>query len=76
MAATVPKPPPTAPALAAPEVVAAPEATAAPDADAAPEALHEATPEYSEPSLISIARQTFIFARPSFKAQKVGYLRV
>ena len=76
IAATVPKPPPTAPALAAPEVVAAPEATAAPDADAAPEALHEATPEYSEPSLISIARQTFIFARPSFKAQKVGYLRV
>ncbi|HYJ08034.1 MAG TPA: L,D-transpeptidase [Polyangiaceae bacterium] len=42
----------------------------------APEALHEATPEYSEPSLTSIARQTFVFAKPSFKSQKIGYLRV
>jgi len=34
------------------------------------------SPEYVKPSLISIARETFIYARPSFKAQKLGYLRV
>jgi lipoprotein-anchoring transpeptidase ErfK/SrfK len=61
---------------AAPEAVVQPDATA----DAAPaEALHEAataSPEYIEPTLTSIARQTLIFARPSFKAAKIGYLRV
>lgn len=43
----------------------------------APEpALHDAVPEYTEPTLTSIARETMIYARPSFKAQKLGYLRV
>jgi len=35
-----------------------------------------ATPEYHEPTLISVARETLIYARPSFKSQKLGYLRV
>ncbi len=37
---------------------------------------HDAVPEYTKPTLTSIARETLIYARPSFKAQKVGYLRV
>jgi hypothetical protein len=43
---------------------------------AAAEPSGEAAPEYVSPSLTSVARETFVFARPSFKAQKVGYLRV
>jgi hypothetical protein len=45
----------------------------------ATEPLHEeatASPEYVEPTLTSIARETMIYAKPSFKAQKIGYLRV
>src|SRR6478752_1968695 len=51
-----------------PEVVAAPE----------PEAIEPelAAPEYVEPTLTSIARETLIYARPSFKSAKLGYLRV
>jgi lipoprotein-anchoring transpeptidase ErfK/SrfK len=60
-------------------------ADAPPEVATAPEALHEAEraesepapePEYVGPTLISIARETLIYARPSFKAQKLGYLRV
>lgn len=50
---------------------------------AAPEALTEAEPELETetledrgPTLVSVARETMIYARPSFKSQKVGYLRV
>jgi lipoprotein-anchoring transpeptidase ErfK/SrfK len=74
----------------APHFVPAPVAEAAPTgavgADAAPaaQALHEAEPapepapepEYVEPTLTSVARETPIFARPSFKSAKLGYLRV
>jgi len=45
--------------------------------DALPEpALHDGVPEYAEPTLTAIARETLIYARPSFKAPKLGYLRV
>jgi hypothetical protein len=46
-----------------------------PDEPSAPRHADEA-PEYHEPTLTSIARETLIYARPSFKSQKVGYLRV
>lgn len=65
-------------------VAATPDAASSPAIDpAAPqeppavaEAVHEEALEYAEPTLTSIARETFIFARPSFKAHKLGYLRV
>jgi hypothetical protein len=82
-------PPAPAPRAAlAPSLAADAAADAGADALApAPEALHEAesepeaasahaTPEYLEPTLTSIARETSIYARPSFRAQKLGYLRV
>jgi lipoprotein-anchoring transpeptidase ErfK/SrfK len=71
---------------AAAEVPAALQVAAAPEAlheaqvdavaDEAAAAPHDAVPEYVEPTLTSIARETLIYARPSFKAQKLGYLRV
>jgi hypothetical protein len=67
--------------LAPPDVDAsAPESepllAAPPDAQALHEEAATASPEYVEPSLTSIARETMIYARPSFKSQKIGYLRV
>lgn len=74
-AAALPKAPPVEakPAIVAKSPAEVPTLEEEP---ATPEALHEATPEYQQPSLTSIARQTFVFAKPSFKAQKIGYLRV
>lgn len=59
-----------APSLPAPEVVFEP----APATEVLSEAPPE--PEYREPTLISTARETLIYARPTFKSQKLGYLRV
>jgi hypothetical protein len=85
-AVTVSPPAPKAPSRAETAPVSAavvqPEPPPQPEPqpiEPAPEALHEeatASPEYVEPSLTSIARETMIYARPSFKAQKIGYLRV
>jgi hypothetical protein len=50
------------------------ETASEPAVEAPSEALAE--PEYREPSLTSVARETLIYARPSFKSQKIGYLRV
>lgn len=47
-----------------------------PGAPGVPEVSHDAAPEYAEPTLTSIARETLIYERPSFKAPKLGYLRV
>jgi L,D-transpeptidase-like protein len=86
--ASAPSTPPARLATAAqkaaqPDPVAAePAPELEPEAEAAPEVLHEAepegvpAPEYVEPTLTSIARETLIYARPSFKSQKLGYLRV
>jgi hypothetical protein len=60
-----------APVPAAPELVFEP---APPDIEAVSEAAPE--PEYREPTLVSVARETMIYARPSFKSQRIGYLRV
>ena len=76
--------PPVALRAAAPAAAAEQAVAAAPVVDAAPapEALHEAEPEapataeYLEPTLTSVARETLIYVRPSFKSQKLGYLRV
>jgi hypothetical protein len=70
--------PAVSPDVAVPDSAEAPVAAAAEPAgephdvarDLAPE------PEYTGPTLTSIARETLIYARPSFKAQKLGYLRV
>jgi hypothetical protein len=56
-----------------PTEIAAPELSE-PRAD--PPELPEQAAEYVEPTLTSIARETLIYARPSFKSLKVGYLRV
>lgn len=53
---------------------AAPAAEALREAEPEPEPAPE--PEYVEPTLTSVARETPIFARPSFKSAKLGYLRV
>jgi hypothetical protein len=58
------------------EAAPAPEPIAAAEPERAPEPTPEAAPEYHEPTLTSIARETLIYARPSFKAPKLGYLRV
>ena len=48
-----------------------------PNADTEPhDAAPPPEPDYVGPTLTSIARETVIYARPSFKAQKLGYLRV
>lgn len=49
-----------------------------PDAEALRKAENEplAEPEYVPPTLTSIARETLIYSRPSFKSPKLGYLRV
>ena len=87
-ASAPPQPPPTRPVAL--EVAAPAEPALLPPDAAAREALQQAlppeeppaplladaTPEYTEPTLTSIARETLIYARPSFKSQKVGYLRV
>lgn len=54
----------------------APDAVPPELAELAPSGEPEPSPEYLEPTLTSIARETLIYARPSFKAQKLGYLRV
>jgi lipoprotein-anchoring transpeptidase ErfK/SrfK len=46
------------------------------DAETVAAAEPTAEPEYLGPTLTSVARETPIFARPSFKSQKLGYLRV
>ena len=87
--ASAPSRPPTVVAAIAPvEPAVAPQAlheaeAAATEADPAPheaeaeaEAPHEVVPEYTEPTLTSVARETLIYARPSFRSQKLGYLRV
>ncbi|RYZ02766.1 MAG: hypothetical protein EOO73_30340 [Myxococcales bacterium] len=61
---------PLPPEPAAPEMVFEPGPVAEPLIESPPE------PEYREPTLISVARETMIYARPSFKANRVGYLRV
>jgi hypothetical protein len=53
----------------------APSSAPGPAPSSEPVAAEEA-PEYVEPTLTSVARETSIYARPSFKAQKIGYLRV
>jgi hypothetical protein len=54
----------------------APEDEPVPASEPAPELEVAAAPEYVEPTLTSVARQTLIYARPSFKSPKLGYLRV
>jgi hypothetical protein len=54
----------------------APEALHEADSELEAAGAHDAVPEYVEPTLTSIARATLIYARPSFKAHKLGYLRV
>ncbi|HYP88349.1 MAG TPA: hypothetical protein VEQ59_09345, partial [Polyangiaceae bacterium] len=56
------------------EVAGAPEAVAEVEAEVAEPEL--AAPEYVEPTLTSVARETLIYAKPSFKSPKLGYLRV
>ncbi len=69
-------PPGVADALDALDAVA-PVTPAAAEAEAEPRAAApEPEPDYLGPTLTSIARETLIYARPSFKAQKLGYLRV
>jgi hypothetical protein len=84
-AARTPSDPASEPAVlpdaAGPEPAEAPVAADAADAEPASEARDLARdlapePEYTGPTLTSIARETLIYARPSFKSQKVGYLRV
>jgi len=54
----------------------APEDEPVPASEPAPELEVAAAPEYVEPTLTSVARETWIYARPSFKSPKLGYLRV
>ncbi len=69
------------PALA-PELEALHEAPAEAPSEAPLAVVEEAAeaappePEYVAPTLTSVARETWIYARPSPKAQKIGYLRV
>jgi L,D-transpeptidase catalytic domain len=82
----VPPPPTVAQPVALEEAVPVPVPLPVPAPPPAAEALHEAqaeaepepaaAPEYVEPTLTSVARETLIYARPSFKSQKLGYLRV
>jgi L,D-transpeptidase catalytic domain len=68
---------------AAPAAPTPPSAPAELAEDAAPtevvsEAETEPSPveEYRAPTLVSVARETMIYSRPSFKSPKLGYLRV
>ncbi len=76
VAATAPDEVASAPDEAAPTPDEAAPNDAVAEPVAAAEPSGEVAPEYLSPSLTSVARETFVFARPSFKSQKVGYLRV
>lgn len=68
---------PAEPALLPPDAAAREALQQALPPEEPPAPLHaDEAPEYHEPTLTSIARETLIYARPSFKSQKVGYLRV
>ncbi len=71
VSASLPRPPETGLAPASASLQAALAELASAELVAA-----TASPEYIEPTLLSVARETFVFERPSFKAQKLGYLRV
>jgi lipoprotein-anchoring transpeptidase ErfK/SrfK len=50
--------------------------SAQPDLEPSAEEAAQSEPQYVEPSLTSVARETMIYERPSASSQKIGYLRV